>query len=90
MAGRDISVSHEALGGVRVMRTCGCMGEIVGMAASVARKHEATPRGVYQQYLSELQNLMRHGVGKAQATADYENQGEPDKRKPAHAAPPAG
>jgi hypothetical protein len=35
MAGRDISVSHIALGSVRVMRTCGMMGEVVGMAASV-------------------------------------------------------
>ncbi len=31
MAGRDISVPHEALGAVRVMRTYGCMREIVGI-----------------------------------------------------------
>jgi hypothetical protein len=43
MAGRDISVKHEALGAVRVMRTAGCMGEIVGMAASLCVKHKATP-----------------------------------------------
>ena len=30
MAGRNISVTHEALGAVRVMKTTGCMGEIVG------------------------------------------------------------
>ena len=47
MAGRDISVTHEALGPVRVMRTCGCMGEVVGMAASLCKKHDCTPRGVY-------------------------------------------
>ena len=35
MAGRDISVSHVALGTVRLMRTCGMMGEVIGMAASV-------------------------------------------------------
>ncbi|MCH8288650.1 MAG: FAD-dependent oxidoreductase, partial [Candidatus Marinimicrobia bacterium] len=35
MAGRDASVTHEALGTVRVMRTGGCMGEIVGMAAGL-------------------------------------------------------
>ena len=64
MAGRDISVTHEALGAVRVMRTGGCMGEIVGMAASLCKKHDATPRGVYEQHLSELQDLMRRGVGK--------------------------
>ncbi len=42
MAGRDISVKHDALGAVRVMRTGGCMGEIVGMAASLCKKHDAT------------------------------------------------
>ncbi len=47
MAGRDISVTHEALGPVRVMRTCGCMGEVVGMAASLCKQHDCNPRGVY-------------------------------------------
>lgn len=77
MAGRDISVTHEALGAVRVMRTGGCMGEIVGMAASLCKQHDTTPRGVYEQHLSELQELMRRGVGKnPEASPDYENQGE--------------
>jgi hypothetical protein len=64
MAGRDISVTHVALGTVRVMRTTGMMGEVVGMAASVCRKHATTPRGVYEQHLEELKQLMRQGVGK--------------------------
>ena len=64
MAGRNISVKHDALGAVRVMRTGGCMGEIVGMAASLCQKHDALPRAVYECYLSELQDLMRRGVGK--------------------------
>lgn len=77
MAGRDISVKHEALGAVRVMRTGGCMGEVVGMAASVCKKHDATPRDVYEKHLAELQELMRRGAGKRpEATPDYENQGE--------------
>jgi len=63
-AGRDISVTHEALGAVRVMRTCGMMGEVVGMAASICRKHDTTPRGVYRDHLEELKELMRLGVGK--------------------------
>jgi hypothetical protein len=67
MAGRDISVTHNALGSVRVMRTTGCMGEIVGMAASLCQKHGTTPRGVYQKHLEELQALMRRGVGKTVA-----------------------
>jgi hypothetical protein len=64
MAGRDISVTHEALGAVRVMRTCGCMGEIVGMAASLCRKHDCSPRDVYKQHLDELRALMAKGTGR--------------------------
>jgi hypothetical protein len=64
MAGRNISVTHVALGTVRVMRTTGMMGEVVGMAAAVARKHDTTPRGVYEKYLPELKEAMTRGVGK--------------------------
>ena len=64
MAGRNISVTHVALGSVRVMRTTGMMGEVVGMAASLCRKYGTSPRGVYQRHLDELRSLMREGVGK--------------------------
>jgi len=64
MAGRNISVTHVALGTVRVMRTTGMMGEVVGMAASLASKYKTTPRGVYQNHLDELKALMMKGVGK--------------------------
>lgn len=64
MAGRDISVSHVALGTVRVMRTTGMMGEVVGMAASLCKKHNTTPRGVYRSHLPELTAMMRTGAGK--------------------------
>ncbi|MDR2139341.1 MAG: FAD-dependent oxidoreductase [Tannerella sp.] len=63
MAGRNISVTHVALGSVRVMRTGGMMGEVVGMAASLCRKHGATPRQIYQSHLPELKELMKKGVG---------------------------
>ena len=43
MAGRCISVTHEALGTTRVMKTCGMMGEVVGKAAYVCVKHEVLP-----------------------------------------------
>jgi hypothetical protein len=39
------------------------MGEVVGMAAALATQYETTPRGVYQNYLKDLQGLMRQGVG---------------------------
>jgi hypothetical protein len=64
MAGRDISVTHIALGSVRVMRTTGMMGEVVGMAASICKKYHTTPREVYTDYLNELKLLMGKGVGK--------------------------
>lgn len=64
MAGRNISVTHVALGTVRVMRTTGMMGEVVGMAASLCIKHGITPRYVYYSHLDELKSLMREGVGK--------------------------
>jgi hypothetical protein len=46
------------------MRTTGMMGEVVGMAVSIAVKHTTTPRGVYQHHLDELKSLMEKGVGK--------------------------
>ncbi len=64
MAGRNISVTHVALGTVRVMRTTGMMGEVVGMAASVAKKYETNPREVYQNHLRELKVLLETGVGR--------------------------
>jgi hypothetical protein len=64
MAGRNISVTHVALGTVRVQRTTGMMGEVLGMAASLCTQHGTTPRGVYQSHLAELQRLMQRGVGK--------------------------
>jgi hypothetical protein len=64
MAGRNISVTHVALGCVRVQKTTGMMGEVVGMAASLAKKHRTGPRGVYSEHLEELQELMRRGAGK--------------------------
>ena len=82
MAGRDISVTHVALGTTRVMRTHGMMGEVVGMAASICKKHGCDPRGVYTNHLDELKMLMSKGVGlgKPQPLQDY-NLGGMRKRK---------
>ena len=70
MAGRNISVTHVALGTVRVMRTTGMMGEVVGMAASLCRRHGCMPRQIYQDHLSELKELMQKGVGKTEGLND--------------------
>jgi hypothetical protein len=64
MAGRNISVTHVASGTVRVMRTTGMMGEVVGLAASVCRRHNRTSREVYRYHLDELKALMREGAGR--------------------------
>ena len=64
MAGRDISVTHVALGSVRVMRTCAMMGEVVGMAATVCRRRKALPRDVYTTWFQDLVELMKKGTGR--------------------------
>ena len=63
MAGRCISVTHVALGTTRLMRTIGMMGEVVGMAASLCKRHDCQPRAVYSAHLAELKALMTKGVG---------------------------
>ncbi|MDR0870272.1 MAG: FAD-dependent oxidoreductase [Planctomycetaceae bacterium] len=62
MAGRDISVSHDALGTTRVMRTGGCMGEVVGLAASLCKQRNCSPRDVYAKHLPEFKELLKKGV----------------------------
>ena len=83
MAGRNISVTHVALGTVRVMRTTGMMGEVVGMAATVCKQNNVKPRGVYEKHLDELKNLMKKGVGKESTTPypDYNIGGTLERRK---------
>lgn len=59
MAGRNVSVTHEALGTVRVMKTGGMIGEVVGKAASLCIKHATTPRAIYHSHFPELQALLK-------------------------------
>lgn len=59
MAGRNISVTHEALGTTRVMKTCGMMGEVVGKAASICKLNNCMPREVYTNYWGEMDRLMQ-------------------------------
>ncbi len=58
MAGRCISVTHEALGTVRVMKTCGMMGEVVGKAASICIKNDCLPYAVYERYWNQMDELL--------------------------------
>lgn len=54
MAGRCISVTHVAVGQVRVMRNTGTMGEAVGLAAAVCDNKSCTPRSLYPKHWNEL------------------------------------
>jgi len=59
MAGRNISVTKSGLGPVRVMRTCGMMGEVVGKAATLCITHHTHPRAIYKNHLKELQESLK-------------------------------
>ena len=75
MAGRNISVTHVALGTVRLMRTSGMMGEVLGMAASICKKDRINPRELYKKHFPELVSLMKLGVGKKQPNVQKYNEG---------------
>ena len=62
MAGRNISVSKTGLGPVRVMRTCGMMGEAVGNAAAICIREACSPRDVYAQHLEQFHDLLSQSV----------------------------
>lgn len=59
MAGRNISVTREALGTIRVMKTIGMMGVAVGRAAAICKARDCQPRDVYQKHLDEVKTLWR-------------------------------
>ena len=59
MAGRCISVTHQALGTTRVMKTCGMMGEVVGRAASICTANDCSPREVYSKYWADMDKLLQ-------------------------------
>ncbi len=56
-AGRNISMTHMAMSSARVMGTCTTIGQAVGVAAYVAKKYSAMPRGV-GEYISEVQQTL--------------------------------
>ena len=43
---------------IKVQKTTGQMGLAVGAAASLCKKYDTTPRGVYQRHLAELQDIV--------------------------------
>ncbi len=61
IGGRNMSVTHQALGTVRVQSTLGMAGEVIGMAAVICDEHNVSPRDVYESYLGELKRMMTEG-----------------------------
>ncbi len=62
LGGRIISASHVAFGALRVMRTLGLLGEVVGMAATICAREGLCPRDLYPSRFGELQAMMAQGV----------------------------
>jgi hypothetical protein len=58
MAGRNISVTHVALGTTRVQRQTAVIGQAVGTAAYLCVKYDTTPRVIYEKHIRELQQLL--------------------------------
>jgi len=57
-AGRNISVTHIALGTTRVQNTIATLGQAVGTAAAMCVKLGQTPRGIYQNHMKALQQQL--------------------------------
>lgn len=62
IGGRLVSASHIAFSAIRVMRTLGMLGEVVGIAASICKKYDCSPREIYNKYLEELKEQLKIGV----------------------------
>jgi len=58
MAGRNMSVTHIALGTVRVQGTLSAAGQAAGTAAALCLRHGVTPRVLGRQHLKELQQVL--------------------------------
>jgi len=60
-AGRNMSVTHIALGTVRVEATLATVGQAAGTAAGLCLQHQCSPRELGQRYIGELQQtLLKH------------------------------
>ncbi len=57
-AGRNSSVTHVALGTVRVQNTLATLGQAAGTAAALCVRYQIDPRQIYQNHLKELQQIL--------------------------------
>lgn len=67
-----MSVTHQALGTVRVQATLGMAGEVTGMAAGLCIEHGVTPAQVYDLHLPELIQRMTDGAPSASGAGKME------------------
>lgn len=74
MAGRNISVTHVALGTVRVMKTTGMMGEVIGLAAELCIRKRVSPSAIVEGHLDEFKEILSAG-----APSDFDLAIEPTK-----------
>jgi hypothetical protein len=58
MAGRNISVTHVALGTTRLQATGAVEGQAVGTAAHLCKEHGLMPRELHRDRIGELQQLL--------------------------------
>jgi len=59
MAGRNISVNRDALGTIRVMKTIGMMGVVVGRASALCIAEDCSPRDIYTKHLDKAKRLWK-------------------------------
>ncbi len=74
-AGRNISVTHVALGTVRVQNTIATLGQAAGTAAAMCIELGETPRGIYERHICELQQLL---IKNDQYIPGFKNEDEGD------------
>lgn len=58
MAGRCVSATHVGFSSIKLMKTGGQMGVAVGAAAMLCEKYDTTPRGLYEEHLQELRDVV--------------------------------
>jgi len=76
VAGKHISVTYVASTSTKFMGNGAQHGVAVAAAASLCKKHQTTPRGLYENHLEELRALVTHLTG-----CDHDMETNPPSRK---------
>ena len=58
LAGRHVSATHVAFGSIRVQMTLATLGQAAGTAAALCRADDVTPRGLVDEGIDQLQQLL--------------------------------